>query len=562
VSPPVLTGDLRLDSSTAPQLSGLQLWVIQSVVNQVPVQQMAAQLTESTDQSFSEDTVRNVIKGLCGRKERVPKKYHVEERFLKPLERHPDNSINYDVTQRGRSVLSAIDTPPDLRGLTVGDNSIEDSLSELGLEPVDGDGQIRPHKCWWREEIKRKPTESGSQLSWSDRRAILAEKELPWQEYDKSVPGKEQSERGELIHYKGWNVVLFENTVLIRYDRPVQSDSVFDVLDDWWETRNEIVDWVQSEFPVLLRSRPLDVSMPLSTQEWGDVRNSFAEWIQNHPEFQDDSPNSLFEVQNEEGERIFHIDTSPEDELGDSVAEGEFPHSQFGAEHITNLKQAVKWMATLGVKPQDFSAAVWTRNNRSELEKLVEFEPGELEEKIESVAVDAAAERQALDAKVDEFRDQVSERVSWVESEVEDLGREYSRLDAKVDGVSEGVQLNRESFSERFGDLEDRIGDAVERVDGTRQEVSRVESAVESNAEVGRVQAETLAQLRDVQKSLREQLDDERQRRREAEQQLQETVEEIRRVQQRTVVDKTRDAVGSVVDKTRSVVQGVFGRGS
>ena len=522
---------------------------------------MAERLTESTDQDYSEDTVRNVIKGLCGTKKRVPKKYHVEERFLKPVERHPGNSINYDVTQRGRSVLAAIDTPPDLRGLTVGDNSIEDSLSDLGLEPASGDGQIRPHKCWWREEIKRKPTGEGSRFSWSDRRTILAEKELPWQEYDKQVPGKEQSERGELIHYKGWNVILFENTVLIRYDRPVQSDSIFDVLDDWWETRNEIVDWVQSTFPVLLRSRPLDVSMPLSTQEWGDVRNEFAEWIQENEEFQDDSPNSLFEVKNDRGERVFHVDTSPEDDLGNSIPEGEFPHSQFGAEHITNLKQAVKWMATLGVKPEDFSAAIWTRNNRSELEKLVEFDPGELEEKIESVAVEAAEERQALDAKVDEFRDQVSERVSRVESEVEILDQEYSRLDAKVDGISEGVQLNREDFSERFGDLEERIGDAVERVDGTRREVAQIESTVASNAEVGRVQANTLAQLRDVQNSLRQDLREEQERRREAEQQLQETVEKIREEQQRTVVDKARDAAGSVVEKTRSVVRGVTGRG-
>lgn len=551
-----MTGDLRLDSSTAPQLSGLQLWVIQSVVNQVSVEQMAAQLSESTDEDYSEDTVRNVIKGLCGRKERVPKKYHVEERFLKPVERHPGNSINYDVNQKGRSVLAAVDTPPDLRGLTVGDNSIEDSLSDLGLEPVDGDGQIRPHKCWWREEIKRKPTDEGSRFSWSDRRTILAEKELPWKTYDKSVPGKEQSERGELIHYKGWNVILFEDTVLIRYDRPVQADSIFDVLDDWWETRNEIVDWVQSTFPVLLRSRPLDVSMPLSTQEWGDVRSEFAEWIAENPEFQDDSSNSLFEVKNDSGERVFHVDTSPEDDLGNDVAEGEFPHSQFGAEHIMNLKQAVKWMATLGVKPEDFSAAIWTRNNRDELEKLVEFEPGELERKIESVAVDAAEKREALDARVDRFRERVStveSRVSSISSEVEDLDREYSRLDAKVDGVANGLQLNRVDFSDRFEDLEARVQDAVERVDATRREVSEVESTVRSNAEVGRVQAETLAT---VQETLQNAIDDERERSREAEEQLLEKVEEIRKEQQRTVFDKTRDTVSSAVEKTKSVITG------
>jgi len=40
-------------------------------------------------------------------------------------------------------------------------------------------------------------------------------------------------------------------------------------------------------------------------------------------------------------------------------------------------------------------------------------------------------------------------------------------LNAKVEDVSEGVQLNRESFSERFDDMGERIVDAVERVDTT-----------------------------------------------------------------------------------------------
>ena len=96
-----------------------------------------------------------------------------------------------------------------------------------------------------------------------------------------------------------------------------------------------------------------------------------------------------------------------------------------------------------------------------------------------------------------------------------------------MEDVSGGVQLNRESFSERFVDMGERIGDAVERVDATLQEISRVESTVASNAEVGSVQAETLAQLRDVQNSLQQELDEERSRRREAEQQLQEALEEI-----------------------------------
>lgn len=122
-----------------------------------------------------------------------------------------------------------------------------------------------------------------------------------------------------------------------------------------------------------------------------------------------------------------------------------------------------------------------------------------------------------------------------------------------MEAVSEGVQLNRESFSERFDDMGERIGDAVKRVNATRQEVSRVESTVASNAEVGRVQAETLAT---VQETLQNAIEDEREKSREAEENLLEKVEEIRREQQRTISDKAQDTIELAVEKTKSVITG------
>lgn len=122
-----------------------------------------------------------------------------------------------------------------------------------------------------------------------------------------------------------------------------------------------------------------------------------------------------------------------------------------------------------------------------------------------------------------------------------------------MEAVSEGVQLNRESFSERFDDMGERIGDAVKRVNATRQEVSRVESTMASNAEVGRVQAETLAT---VQETLQNAIEDEREKSREAEENLLEKVEEIRREQQRTISDKAQDTIELAVEKTKSVITG------
>jgi hypothetical protein len=163
--------------------------------------------------------------------------------------------------------------------------------------------------------------------------------------------------------------------------------------------------------------------MPLSTQEWGDVENEFAEWIAENEEFQDDSPNSLFEVENDDGERIFHIDTSPTDDLGSDLAEAEFPHSQFGAEHLTNLKQAVKWMSTLEVKPSDFRAAKWMARNRDQVEQVLDF----------------------------------------------DIGSEFANLQQRTRQNSFEIKEN-----------EGRVADAVERVDATRQEFGQLEEQLET----------------------------------------------------------------------------------
>jgi predicted nucleic acid-binding Zn-ribbon protein len=379
---------------------------------------------------------------------------------------------------------------------------------------------------------------------------------------EKELPHREQSERGQLVHYKSVRLILFENSVLVRYSLPSSDADVFDVLDEWWNTRREAVDWLESVFPVKIRSSPLDVSMPLSTQEWGDVRNEFAEWIQENPEFQDDSPNSLFEVKNDQGERIFHVDTSPEDDLGNDVAEGEFPHSQFGAGHITNMKQAVKWLACLGVKPQDFTAAQWTRSNRDELRKVVELDAEDLEDKVEDIEVS----------------------VDGLEDDVDSLEKQVTRLDGKLDGVSEGLQQNREWLS----DIEDRVDDAVQRVDGTRREFSQleddvnvdiksleerldeevestqqlvqekvggVESSLEDVEDRVEVMNSTVTDLALAQSELQSTIEQRGERLDRQNQEMIEELRRLRRLQERTFVDKVRDTAEGLMDVGRSAVK-------
>jgi len=442
------------NEDTHRELSFFDTWILKAVANRWSADRVATHLSEHTEQDFSPRTVRRRLKGLSGEKQGVPKKYHHENKYLKPIPEHPDNAVNYAVTGDGRAVIRGSDIPLNL--------SMVSGSSDLGrgFGESQNMGGVRPHKCWSRELISREDGSAEGGLSWGDRRAVLAEKDIGFEEVEKELPNREQSEVGELVNYGRVRLILFENSVLVRYSLPESSDGIFEVLDEWWETRRRALDWLESVFPVKVRSTPLDVSMPLSTQEWGDVRNEFAEWIEENPEFQDDSPNSLFEVKNEEGERVFNVDTSPEDELGNDLAEGEFPHSQFGAGHITNMKQAVKWLATLGVKPQDFTAAQWTRRNQSELQKVVELDAEELEK------------------RVDDLEDSVDE----VTEDVDSLESQVTQLQSEVSGLSESVEENREWIS----DVEERVDDAVNRVDASRQEFHEFEDEIVEEVEGNR----------------------------------------------------------------------------
>lgn len=506
---------------------------------------MAEHLTEHTDNEFSARTIRRHLKGLSGRKDKVPKKYHRETRYLKKIPEHPDNAINYALLDEGRAVVREVDVPLNL--------SMVSDTSDLGRgfgESGSGGG-VRPHKCWSRELVRRKDGEARGGLSWGDRRTVLAEKDIHWEEVEKELPHREQSEVGELVHHGRVHLILFENSVLVRYNLPESDDGIFEALDEWWETRREALDWLESVFPVRVRSAPLDVSMPLSTQEWGDVRNEFAEWIKSNTEFQDDSPNSLFEVKNEEGERVFHVDTSLTDDLGNDVAEGEFPHSQFGAGHITNMKQAIRWLATLGVKPQDFTAAQWTRDNRDELQKVVELDADKLQSRVGD-----------LEDSVDSLEDDVGS----LESQV-------TRLEGKVDALSSGLQQNRD----RVSDVEERVDDSVRRVDATRQdfhefrrdameEINRNRQQIESveswfadevrdtqdlvQERVGKLESELQSEVSDLRSTVK--AGNERQ-----DELLQAILEEqrkTRRLRERTVLDRARDAVQSVKEKVSSIL--------
>jgi hypothetical protein len=508
------------------------------------VDEMLSRLNQHTDQEYKEDTIRNVLNGLCGQKQNVPKKYHCENSYLKKLSFHPDNAINYRLTEDGRRLLSQHDTPLNLRVLTGGSNGLEDRDVDFGFDAELSQGEVRPHKCWWREEISEFDA-NDSRVEWSGRRAVLAEKDIDFEVVEKEVPDKEQSVRGERLWYQGRKIILFRNSVLIKYDLERSRNGIFEVLDEWWTARTEAVEWIESTFGVRLRSTPLDISMPLSCSEWGDVRNSFAEWIRENPVFQDGSANSLFEVMGDDGTRIFHVDTSPTDSQGNSVAEGEFPDSQFGAEHIVNMKQAVKWLATLEVTPADFSAAVWTRNHRDELEKAVEFDQDQLNDLGEQVELNR------------ELIEDTGEQVESNRDGIEGIRDELMRLGGRAEDIDDELSV----VEDEVRDNRDRLQDFVERLDGSREEVHEVRSSmdqlrgrvvnvsgvVQANRERGIARGERLRLVEQSQDVVRQELV-----------QTNELLQKIYEEQQKSVWEKMKEAVSNTVDAVTGTIMSML----
>ncbi len=506
------------------QLGFIEAYVIKSVAVRRSAEQISKHFSEYTEEEYSARTIQRMMKGLSGETKNVPGKYQYEESYLKSLPRHPDNAVNYRVNDRGREVIRAYDVPSNLSLWSERDGGFD--VSSVGPS------MVRPHKCWWREEVMRQASGDGT-FGWDDRRAVLVERDIGFDEVEKELPNREQSVRGERIHVKGHRVLLFDSTVLIKCGLSVREDGVFDVLDEWWRARDEIVDWLEANFPIRIRGSPLDVSMPISTQEWGDVRNEFAEWIEENPEFQDDTQNCLFEVKNDDGERIFHVDTSPTDGLGNDLAEAEFPHSQFGAEHIVNLKQAVKWMATLGVRPEDFRAAIWIRDNRDELEKLVELDREELDRDL--MELSEAVEVNKSD--IEENRARLQDLVGRVDS----VGRRQREMgEAFEEGAEEILEEVRDSRSQQTAVLNTLL--EMEREQ--QKLVDRVEDLVEGQSEMLDSQSELLSR---------------REKSFEVERALLREVSEIRRMQYRRSWRgrwrRLRRGVGRAVEKARGFVR-------
>jgi hypothetical protein len=139
-----------------------------------------------------------------------------------------------------------------------------------------------------------------------------------------------------------------------------------------------------------------------------------------------------------------------------------------------------------------------------------------------------------------------------------------------LEGVSSGVQSNREWIS----DVEDRVDDAVGRVDATRREASEFRSDVESEfenvqKEIRSVENWFSEEVRDVEDVIQDEVGNVEERmdaldssfeefssvQRRQNQRMIRELTRIRRLQERTVWDKARSTVEKGVEACESAIE-------
>lgn len=189
------------------------------------------------------------------------------------------------------------------------------------------------------------------------------------------------------------------------------------------------------------------------------------------------------------------------------------------------------------IRDEIYRRAILHKDAWRALMDLVEsdFDVSRIPELVSGLRVEVGALRDGVNS--------VEDAVDDLQQDVGTLEMQSRRLDGRVEGVSQGLQQNREWIS----DVEDRVDDAVGRVDATRREVRQqvqhlqenrdaVKQAVVSNSEVSKVQAQAIQEMGQQQKEVLNE------------------IRQLRKIQERTWMDKARDVVESVKEKISPIL--------
>lgn len=382
------------------------------------------QILEGVD--VSQGTLYSILDGLYGKKQGVPKKWRVDKPLLKLVSDNSQNSIKYELNHRGWKVLFAT-------------GSLSKSCNEGSEDQSrpEQDGLLRPH--YLRSKHLVKGVGCGEDRdSWFVRlRSFFPETE------DGS---------GVEVYWNDMRAEVYRDSVQLRIDMEMDRCSVEEMFSRYMERRDKFLrhveDRLQSVCGVRINvvSEPELVDCSMVTQEWALVENSFAEYVDENRElFEGErSPGNLFEVSDEKGDTIATVDCST------GVPEFEWVDSQEAKNHVQNMEDLILWGATNEITPKDFRNLAWLRDNFDTFDtiydRLLEF---------------------------DSFQE-----------EVESLGRRVGVVEDQVEALAGQQQRNRELIVDSVSEQNDKIRDAVERVEGVQNQLNNTKEDVKDAVEM------------------------------------------------------------------------------
>lgn len=474
----------------AHNLDESDLKVLNWINDRKPVSYMADQLDEK------DRTTRRRIEGLMGRTEGIPKKYHKQDAFVRRLSQRYSGALKYQLNWRGMEVIS--DDLPNK-------NDIDDN-EEISL-PDDNKSskgeRVRPHWLLSKHSIRSKPG------SWDDEFVIDDKKQIYTERNYKELPDGSVEEH-LTTYYDGYEIQIFKDTVNVRVDFP---ESSFTPQRLWRKYRSrvkEILGFVEDRFGIQLVSRPENVECCMRGQHWADVSSVFADWVWEDEDLQDDQDGVLFHVYDEDEDLMALVDASK------GEPEFEFVHTQEAVNHLSNMKDLIRWGGYYEITPKDFKSLAWLRENKVLFENVVGRldDVDELDSRLDDIRSELDLARDQVEGvilSVRELRSKtgvLEEDVSGLSSEVEDLGVSVKSNEDLIDGLSEQVQRNRDEFYSELNDQSERIDesramaqDVVERVDYVRQDVSDNEERIE------KVRSDMAEQVREDYELIQEHVD-------------------------------------------------------
>ena len=365
----------------------------------------------------SSKKVYRILKGLYGNIQGVPTKWQVENPYLKLRDEPEKASLKYELNSRGWKALFVEGS------LSENDNNQVSEEIESSDGSVPGEVMLRPHYLRSKHMIRRT---GGGDDSW-------------FVELSKHFDSTEDGS-GFCVYWREFRAEVYRGSIQIRLDMPMERVTVEEMFSDYLELRDRFISHVvqrlngiKEGIGIQVRSNPELVEASVLTQEWAEFDSAFANWFyDNREELQSDGSSfgGLFEVRNERGDRIAHIDCS------EGVPEFEWVDSQEAKNHLQNMKDLVRWGASQEITPQDFSNLSWLREN-------FEF--------------------------FNSFYDRLSEQ-DEIQDRLDDLEKKMALHDGKIEAHSKRLK----QVDGKIGEQDERIEDCVQRVQGVQFEQSEL----------------------------------------------------------------------------------------